>query len=57
MIALMVCFVADSRSHISDCRQPSSANQIMGLGYPAKDAAVLEQVERPVKNTLHFGKW
>jgi hypothetical protein len=29
----------------------------MGLGYPAKDAAVLEQVERPVKNTLHFGKW
>lgn len=29
----------------------------MGLGYPAKGAAVLEQVERPVKNTLHFGKW
>ena len=29
----------------------------IGLGYPAKDAAVLEQVERPVKNTLHFGKW
>ena len=23
----------------------------IGLGYPAKDAAVLEQVERPVKNT------
>ena len=29
----------------------------IGPGYPAKDAAVLEQVERPVKNTLHFGKW
>lgn len=29
----------------------------IGLGYPAKDAAVLEQVERPVTRTLHFGKW
>lgn len=29
----------------------------IGLGYPAKDAAILEQVERPVTNTLHFGKW
>ena len=29
----------------------------IGLGYPAKDAAVLEQVERPVAKTLHFGKW
>lgn len=29
----------------------------IGLGYPAKDAAVSEQVERPVTSTLHFGKW
>ncbi|MDB2128015.1 nitroreductase family protein [Enterocloster clostridioformis] len=29
----------------------------IGLGYPAKDAAILEQEERPVTNTLHFGKW
>lgn len=29
----------------------------IGLGYPATDAAVLEQIERPIKNTLHFGKW
>lgn len=29
----------------------------IGLGYPAKDVAVLEQVERPVTSTLHFGKW
>lgn len=29
----------------------------IGLGYPAKDVAVLEQVERPVAKTLHFGKW
>lgn len=29
----------------------------IGLGYPAKDAAVLEQVERPVTSRLHFGKW
>lgn len=29
----------------------------IGLGYPAKDAAVLEQVKRPVTSTLHFGKW
>lgn len=29
----------------------------IGLGYPMEDAAVLEQVARPVKNMLHFGKW
>lgn len=29
----------------------------IGLGYPAENAAVVEQVERPVKSTLHFGTW
>lgn len=29
----------------------------IGLGYPEEDAVVLEQVERPVKSTLHFGRW
>jgi len=29
----------------------------IGLGYPAEDAAVLEQVERETSDTLHFGKW
>ena len=29
----------------------------MGICYPAKDAAVLEQINRPVRNTLHFGNW
>ncbi len=29
----------------------------IGLGYPVENAAVVEQVERPVKSTLHFGTW
>lgn len=29
----------------------------IGLGYPAEDATVLEQVERKTSDTLHFGKW
>lgn len=29
----------------------------IGLGYPVENAAIVEQVERPVKSTLHFGKW
>lgn len=29
----------------------------IGLSYPAENAAVVEQVERPVKSTLHFGTW
>lgn len=29
----------------------------IGLGYPAENAAIVEQMERPVKSTLHFGKW
>ena len=29
MIALMVCLVADIRSQISYCRQPSGENQMM----------------------------
>lgn len=29
----------------------------IGLGYPAEDATVLKQVERPVKDVLHFGRW
>lgn len=29
----------------------------IGLGYPKENAAVVEQIERQVKDTLHFGKW
>lgn len=29
----------------------------IGIGYPAEDAAVVEQVERKTSDTLHFGKW
>ena len=29
----------------------------IGLGFPTKDAVILEQVEHQVKSTLHFGKW
>lgn len=29
----------------------------IGLGYPAKNAIILEQMAHPVKNTLHFGTW
>lgn len=29
----------------------------IGLGYPVENAAIVEQVERPVKSTLHFDKW
>lgn len=29
----------------------------IGIGYPAENTVVVEQVERQVKDTLHFGKW
>lgn len=29
----------------------------IGPGYPTGNAAVVEQVERQAKDTLHFGKW
>lgn len=29
----------------------------IGIGYPAENAAVVEQTKRPVKNALHFGTW
>lgn len=29
----------------------------IGIGYPAEDADVVEQVERKTSDTLHFGKW
>lgn len=29
----------------------------IGIGYPAENAVVVEQTERPVKNVLHFGTW
>lgn len=29
----------------------------IGLAYPVENAAIVEQVERPVKSTLHFDKW
>jgi len=29
----------------------------IGIGYPAGEAAVLEQIEPQVKDVLHFGKW
>lgn len=29
----------------------------IGIGYPADDAAVVQQVEKTVQETLHFGKW
>ena len=29
----------------------------IGIGYPAENAPVVAQVEKPVDSTLHFGKW
>ena len=29
----------------------------IGIGHPAENAHVVEQVEKPVKDTLHFGRW
>lgn len=29
----------------------------IGLGYPKEDAPVVEQVERDLKDRLHFGRW
>ena len=29
----------------------------IGIGYPKENAPIVEQVERQVKDTLHFGKW
>lgn len=29
----------------------------IGIGYPAENAHIVEQVEKSVKDTLHFGKW
>lgn len=29
----------------------------IGIGYPAENTPVIEQVNRDVKSTLHFGKW
>lgn len=29
----------------------------IGIGHPAENAHVVEQIEKTVKDTLHFGKW
>lgn len=29
----------------------------IGLGYPEENAAVIEQVKRKARDTMHFGKW
>lgn len=29
----------------------------IGIGYPAENAHIVEQIEKSVKDTLHFGKW
>ena len=29
----------------------------IGIGYASENAHIVEQVEKPVKDTLHFGKW
>ena len=29
----------------------------IGIGYTAENAPVVEQIDKAVKDTLHFGKW